>query len=82
MKDYAPLGHPEPESVIDSAPTGPSDGLAGESCGPDDSAGGKQRNCLVCGQPLGVGNRKVHRGRCAVTRETQLQKERRRRRRT
>lgn len=43
--------------------------------------GYRPRMCAVCGFPLGAGERKVHRGRCAHEREIQLQRDRRRRRR-
>jgi hypothetical protein len=33
-----------------------------------------ERRCTICHEPLGVGERKVHRGPCARTRKTQLQK--------
>lgn len=43
--------------------------------------GYEPRRCLVCRQPLAPGERKLHRGRCARARETELQKVRRRRKR-
>lgn len=37
------------------------------------------RNCIVCHQALGVGERKLHVGRCARQRKTALQRFRRER---
>lgn len=37
------------------------------------------RLCKVCGQPVGIGERTLHRGRCAHVRRIELQKVRRRR---
>lgn len=42
---------------------------------------GRNLTCAVCTKPLFVGDRKVHRGACAHTRELQLQRMRRRLRR-
>lgn len=81
MTDYALTEPPDAKSVsepVELDENGARDGLAGETARDER---GKQRNCLMCGEPLADGERKVHRGACATKRENEMQNRRRQRRR-